>query len=273
MTALAPPPTLSLKFTKMHGLGNDFVIVDCRDDSVVRPSVDQIIHLGDRKTGIGCDQFITLLPPQSQSADVYMVIANAADGIEVEACGNATRCVAAMMMAENGTSSVSIETVAGLLHCRAMSDDLTSIQVDMGPPVLGDGAHDLYGHTGHVVDVGNPHIVFFVDDVMGIDLESIGPKIEHHDLFPGRTNVEFSQVLDETTVRMRVWERGEGITQACGTGACAVAAAAIHKGLMPKDSPINIVMDGGVLNIEQRSEDEHILMSGPVAFVFSGQTI
>ena len=255
-----------IPFVKMHGLGNDFIIVDCRDGLDI-PSAETIRAMGDRKTGIGCDQFITLLPAKAESADVLMKITNAADGIDVEACGNATRCVASLLMSEKNKKAVMIKTVAGLLECSAETDDLRLISVNMGTPSV-QQKHTLFGFDGQVVDVGNPHIVFFVDDVMGVDLETIGPQIENHDLFPKRINVEFAQIMQDKSIRMRVWERGEGITMACGTGACATLAAAVDAGYV-KDNA-DVIMDGGMLSISWGGRSHDLTMSGPAVKVFQG---
>jgi len=253
-----------IEFHKMHGLGNDFIIVDCRDGAAV-PSADIIMAMGDRKTGIGCDQFIILSAPKSADADIFMQIVNAADGIEVEACGNATRCVASLLMQETGQDAIVVETVAGLLHCAAENAGKTQIAVNMGAATH-DDTKTFFGRDGYVVSIGNPHIIFFVDDVMAIDLEGVGPQIETDDVFPNRTNVEFAQIIGDDEIRMRVWERGEGITQACGTGACATGAAAIKAGLGA--NPVTIVMDGGALTISEKGGD--IYMSGPASYVCRG---
>src|SRR5262245_42659992 len=226
----------ALPFLKMHGLGNDFVVIDLRD----RPlslTLPQRRWIADRKRGIGCDQLILLEPPRERVADVFMRIHNP-DGGEAGACGNATRCVAAKVMAEKSTRHVIVETISGLLDTEAA--DGGRIAVDMGPvkldwreiPVseacdtlrLPIAAGPLVDPVG--VNVGNPHAVFFVPDAETVDLASLGPVLERHRLFPERANVEVAQILSSTSdsagrIRMRVWERGAGITQACGSGACA----------------------------------------------------
>lgn len=268
-----------LSFVKMHGLGNDFVIVDQRADA--RPlSARAIAAIGDRRTGVGCDQFITLGPGDAE-ADVTMGIANGADGEAVGACGNATRCVGHLLMAETGRDRVTIRTRAGLLH--AWRDAATGmVTVDMGPARLAWDAIPLAEprDTLHLdlsvgplsdpvgVNMGNPHAVFFVDDADAVDLTALGPQVEHHPLFPERTNVEVVSVLGPDTLRMRVWERSAGITMACGTGACAVGVAAHRRGLTGRRTEIRL--DGGPLVIEWREADGHVLMTGPVATVFSG---
>ncbi len=266
-----------LPFVKMHGLGNDFVVFDARRRAL-ELSADQVRAIANRHTGVGCDQLIIMGPPRNGAADVFMRIRNA-DGSEVEACGNATRCVASVVMKERGADAVVIETVVGLLHATASGNDL--ISVDMGPVRLDwqdiplarsmDTLHmgieegPLRDPVG--VNVGNPHAVFFVDDVESIPLETLGPRVEHHALFPARINVEAVQVLSPTRLRMRVWERGTGITLACGTGACAALVAAHRRGLAERTA--EIVLDGGTLHIEWNNED-HVIMSGPAATSFTG---
>ena len=230
-----------LPFIKMHGLGNDFVVIDARE-TPIELSGEVARAISDRKTGVGCDQFIVIEPSKEPLADAFMRIRNS-DGAEVEACGNATRCVASLLMAEKGNRHAIVETVVGLLDAEAAEGDLVS--VDMGParldwreiPIndakdtlhLGIGQGPLQDPVG--VNVGNPHAVFFVDDAEAVDLETLGPLLETHPLFPERTNVEAVQVLGPSRLRMRVWERGVGITRACGTGACASLVAAVRRQL------------------------------------------
>ncbi len=266
-----------LPFTKMHGLGNDFVVIDIRHTSF-RPSPEQARAIAERRTGIGCDQLILLAPPADPGAEIAMRILNA-DGGEVEARGNAARCVAALVMAETGRQTAVIETPAGLLQARHA--DGGAISVDMGPAGL-DWRHiplaeevdilHLDVQAGELSDpvaigMGNPHAVFFVADVDAVDLERLGPVIEHHALFPQRTNVEIVQCLASDRLRARVWERGAGLTRACGTGACAALVAANLRGLAGRRA--SVVLDGGALDIHWL-EDEHVLMSGPATTVFRG---
>jgi diaminopimelate epimerase len=264
-------------FVKMHGLGNDFVVIDARRDAF---SLDRTrAHaIADRKTGIGCDQLIVIEKPQRAGADVFMRIHNA-DGGEVEACGNATRCIATLIMAETGGDRVVVETNAGLLEARPESGGRVS--VDMGPARLDwreiplasaqDTLHvDLA--LGSLADpvctnMGNPHATFFVADATSIDLASLGPLLEHHKIFPERANIGVAQVLSPERLRLRVWERGVGITRACGTGACAALVAASRRGLVGRRA--EIVLDGGALTIEWRG-DGHVIMTGPVATSFNG---
>ncbi|MCP5364427.1 MAG: diaminopimelate epimerase [Hyphomicrobiales bacterium] len=267
----------TLSFTKMHGLGNDFVIVDARARAC---AIDRgrAKAIANRRTGVGCDQLIVLEPAQHQPAHAFMRIFNA-DGGEVAACGNAARCVAALLMAETADTHAVIETSAGLLQ--ATQGETGLVSVDMGP-VLTDW-HDIplssAADTLHVdvtagmlgdavaVSVGNPHAVFFVDDALSVPLDTLGPEIEHHGLFPERTNVEVAHVLGPDTLRVRVWERGAGITRACGTGACATAVAAARRGITGRH--VEVVMDGGGLTVDWR-EDNHVVLGGPVARSFSG---
>lgn len=266
-----------LSFIKMHGLGNDFVVIDARRRRIAL-SAAQVRKLADRHTGVGCDQLIIVEPPGDPGADVSMRIRNA-DGGEVGACGNATRCVAAMVMRETDRPDARIQTAAGVLHAEAA--DRGTIRVDMGEvsfdwrriPLaqpadtlhLGIGAGPLRDPVA--VNVGNPHAVFFVEDLAAVNLQEAGPTIARHPLFPEATNVEAAQVLARDRVRLKVWERGVGITQACGTGACATVAAGARRGLL--DSTVEVFLDGGVLVISCL-ENGHIAMTGPVAVSFTG---
>ncbi len=264
-------------FIKMHGLGNDFVIFDARAEPL--PLGDEGARaIADRKTGVGCDQLIVLELPQDPAADVFMRIRNA-DGGEVEACGNAARCVARLVMAEKGRD-ITIESVVGLLA--AQDAGAGRVSVDMGPvgtawravPLAQeqDTLHlDLaLGPLSDPVanNIGNPHAVFFVDDCTAIDLETLGPQLEHHPLFPQRANINVATVTGPDQLRLRVWERGVGITRACGTGACASAAAAHRRGLTGRQVAVDL--DGGRLDIFWREADNHVLMAGPAATSFTG---
>jgi diaminopimelate epimerase len=261
----------ALAFRKMHGLGNDFVVLDARAQAIVL-TPERARALADRKRGVGCDQLITLEP--STRADAFMRIHNA-DGGEVEACGNATRCIARVLMRETGRDRVVVETVVGLLDCQDAKHGL--VAVDMGPARLDwrdiplaramDTLHlDLEGDPVGV-NVGNPHAVHFVPDVEAVDVASRGPRIERDPLFPDRTNVEFASILNPERIRMRVWERGVGITRACGTGACATLVAAARRGLTGRKA--TVALDGGDLVIEWRTDD-HVVMTGPVGESFHG---
>lgn len=264
-------------FLKMHGLGNDFVVLDARahsiglDDRAARA-------IADRHTGVGCDQLIIIERASSAGADVRMLIRNA-DGGEVEACGNATRCIADLVMRETGRDEARIETKAGLLHAFAAGGH--RVTVDMGTPgldwmeiPLARACDTLHAPLtcGPLADpvctsMGNPHATFFVPDVTAIDLARWGPVLERDPLFPERANIGIAQILSPTRLRLRVWERGTGITVACGTGACAALVAANRRGLT--GAKAEIIADGGALEVEWRA-DFHVLMTGPVAVSFSG---
>jgi diaminopimelate epimerase len=257
------------RFRKMHGLGNDFVIFDGRE-APVEMTESRARALADRRTGIGCDQLIVL--ERSDQADVRMRIWNS-DGGEVESCGNAARCVALLLGGAGW-----IETAGGLLAASASGAAAT---VDMGEPrfswdeiplaypmdtaALPVGWEDL--RAPFAVNVGNPHVVFFVDDNRTVDLERLGPLIENDPLFPERINVSIASVEDGA-LRLRVWERGSGLTQACGTGACATAVAGISRGLVA--SPVSVRLPGGALNIAWE-RGSTIAMNGPATLVFEGE--
>ncbi len=265
-------------FLKMHGLGNDFVILDNQKGDLALDSA-KIREMCDRRRGVGCDQLIVLERPDSDEADLFMRIYNP-DGSESGACGNATRCVAYDFFQKTGESRITIETAAGLLVCHAAGD--AHVTVDMGMPGLNwqdiplaheaDTLHLPVHYKSYgapvAVSMGNPHCVFFVADAEAIDLEADGKPIETHELFPKRTNVEFATVRGRDRIRMRVWERGAGITQACGTGACAVTVAAIRRGLT--DNHVTVTLDGGDLHIEWDQKNGRVFMTGPAAYAFDG---
>lgn len=267
----------AIPFIKMHGLGNDFVVIDARERPFT-PTADQARAIADRRRGIGCDQVIVIEPPRNDLADVVMRIRNA-DGQEVAACGNGTRCVAALVLKQNGEGHAVIETAAGLLDAETSEGGL--IAVDMGrvsfdwrdiPLSEAADTLNLDIAAGPLLDpvavsVGNPHAVFFVHDVEAIALATYGPMIERHPLFPERTNVEIVQVTAPHRLRLRVWERGTGITAACGTGACAAVAAAHRRGLVGRNA--DVVLDGGTLSI-RLLRDDHVLMTGPATISFTG---
>ncbi len=258
------------RFHKMHGLGNDFVIVDARKERFA-PSPAMAAAIADRYKGIGCDQLIILT--SSKRADVHMRIVNA-DGSEAQACGNAARCVVALIGRD-----VTVETVAGMLEGHV--GDLPEVM--MGVPRFDWQAIPLayavdtiampvgYGPLERpmAVNIGNPHAVFFVEDVNAVDLAALGPEIEHDALFPERVNVNVAAVREDGGLDLRVWERGAGLTLACGSGACASAIAAIRKRLVT--SPAQVHLPGGVLTIDW-AEGEPVRMSGPATYVFSGRT-
>lgn len=267
-----------IPFRKMHGLGNDFVVLDRRRHPfALGPALSRAI--ADRRTGIGCDQLILLEPPRDAAGQAFMRILNA-DGSEAEACGNATRCIARILGDETGDRQVRIETVAGLLGAELLSDG--RVRVDMGPArtewdeiplakpmdtlrvdlVLGPLAEPV------CTNIGNPHATFFVDDAEVIDLAALGPRLEHDPLFPERANIGVVTVQDGERIRLRVWERGTGITRACGTGACAALVAAHRRGLTGRHA--TVALDGGELDILWR-EDRHVMMTGPAALAYEGR--
>ncbi len=266
-----------LRFLKMHGLGNDFVIIDARGagDTHGRGPVTPALAkaLGDRHRGVGFDQLAVIA--DSTSADADITFWNA-DGTTAGACGNATRCVAHLLMAESGAGTLAMHTANGRLTAERLADG--RIRVDMGPARTGwrdiplaeeadTVALPLPGAPG-AVSMGNPHCVFFVDDAEAVPLAKTGPEWERHPMFPENANVEFVQVISRDDVRLRVWERGAGITLACGSGACAVVVAGVRKGLLERR--VTVRLDGGALEIEWR-DDGHVLMTGPVAHVFEGR--
>ncbi|HYM73942.1 MAG TPA: diaminopimelate epimerase [Stellaceae bacterium] len=264
-------------FRKMHGLGNDFVVLDQRRDPV-RIDAAAARALADRHTGIGCDQIILIEPPRRAGAQAYMGIRNA-DGSEAGACGNATRCVAALLTAETGNGKLRIETVAGLLDAETLADG--RVAVDMGEartgwrdiPLAREMDTDRVGlalgplAAPVCTSMGNPHATFFVADAEAIDLAGLGPRLEHDALFPERANIGVATIRDPATIRLRVWERGAGLTLACGSGACAALVAAHRRGLTGRRA--TVMLDGGCLEIEWR-EDGHVLMTGPAALSFDG---
>lgn len=268
-------------FVKMQGLGNDFIVFDTRNAPLALDSA-KIRALCDRRLGIGADMVIIIEQPRKVAdADVFMGIFNF-DGSEVGACGNATRCVAGLLMQQSGKAALVIETKAGRLTAEQATGG--QVSVDMGAarldwqqiPLSQSKNTENFAVDGVdvpaavAVNMGNPHAVFFVDDVAKIDLEGLGTKVENHTLFPERTNVEFVQVLSPTHLRMRVWERGVGVTPACGSGACASVVAAIRRGLVA-GRQARITLDGGDLNILWREDDGHVVMTGAWAEVYRGE--
>jgi diaminopimelate epimerase len=266
-----------IAFRKMHGLGNDFVVLDQRRDPYPI-DVAAARALADRHTGIGCDQLLLLEPPRDARAQVFMRILNP-DGSEAEACGNGTRCVARLVAAETGRRVAVIETAAGLLP--ATIDAAGIPTVDMGEPRFDwrdiplsremDTLHaDL--RCGPLFDpvctnMGNPHATFFVDDAEEVDLVAYGPSLEHDALFPQRANIGVAAVRGRDSIRFRVWERGAGITRACGSGACAAMVAAHRRGLV--GDRVTVTLDGGDLEIAWPGNGS-VLMSGPTTLSFEG---
>jgi len=270
------------RFVKMHGCGNDFVVFDERAQPLGFTQA-RAAALADRRTGIGCDQFITIERPppggpQGSTAAAFMRIRNP-DGAEAGACGNATRCVAALLAAESGNAAQVIRTEAGDLPATVLAAD--RVTVDMGPPRLdwrdiplarpADTLHlDLSAgplHDPAAVSMGNPHATFFVPDVDALPVTALGTVLEHDPLFPERANIGFAQVLAPDRIRLRVWERTAGLTLACGSGACAALVNAHRRGLTGRRA--TLVLDGGELEIAWR-DDGHVLMTGPVVTAYAG---
>jgi diaminopimelate epimerase len=264
-----------ISFIKMHGLGNDFVIIDTREHPLSL-STDAIKRICDRHLGVGCDQLVLI--SHSQRADCRVHFYNA-DGSESGACGNASRCIASLMMYESGRSVATIATNAGMLSCDLTDDGW--ITVNMGKAKTSWQAIPLACETDTLhmpleegmlkdpvcINVGNPHAVFFVDDVDEVPLKELGPKLEHHSLFPERANIEVVQVVSRSHIRIRVWERGSGETKACGTGACAAAVAAIRRDLCDRTVLVNLL--GGDLEVSLHINMD-VTLSGPIAISFAG---
>ena len=258
-----------LRFLKMHGLGNDFVVLDSRG-AAERTTPALARALGDRNRGVGFDQLAEIL---SSDDGVQLNFWNA-DGTRAEACGNATRCVANLVMTETGSTTLALHTARGALQARATADGLVS--VNMGQPQLDwqdiplardcDTLHLPLDGDPVGVGMGNPHCVFIVDDAEAVDVPTFGPAIEHDPLFPNATNVEFISLTAPDRLRMRVWERGTGITLACGSGACAAAVAAHRRGLTGPN--VTIDLDGGPLQLDWR--EDGVWMTGATAHVFEG---
>ncbi len=266
-------------FVKMNGCGNDFVVVDALSRPFA-PDAEQVRALSDRRTGQGFDQLIAIEPsrPEQPTADAFMRVWNA-DGGAVQTCGNALRCIGWMLMEASGTDSVVIDTLGGPTVARRAGPD--RITVDMGPPRLDwtqiplSEEMDTRGielqigpidapliHTPGAVSMGNPHVVFFTDRLDDAFVTGSGSLIEHHPLFPEGVNVGYAHVLAPDRIRLRVWERGAGLTKACGTGACAALVAAHRRGLTGRRA--TVVVDGGELDIDWDDSTGHVLMTGPV---------
>ena len=267
---------LSINFKKMHGLGNDFVIIDGRESGVTL-TPDQVRFIADRHRGIGCDLVALMKYSQNWTETTFVHLINS-DGSEIEACGNATRCIADIIMTEDGTDNCIIETVYGALNCWREGD---LVRVEMGRPQLdwqqiplkakSDTRHLPMEGDPAAVNIGNPHCIFFIEDMTEWNDERLiefGREIEVDPLFPAKTNVEIVQVLARDHLRMRIWERGVGITAACGSGACAIAVAAIRRGLTERK--MTVTLDGGDLQLYWPTDDSSVHMTGPVTYVFEG---
>jgi diaminopimelate epimerase len=277
---------MSRPFLKMNGLGNDFVVVEARS-APFAPTPADVRAIADRTRGIGCDQLIVIEPPipgQEGGVDARVRFWNS-DGEEIYACGNGTRCVGWLLMQASGKDHAVMESHAGLLVASRAGERLVS--VDMGKPGLDwtdiplareqdTRALDVALYDDRAlasapacVSMGNPHVVFFVADIEAAPIATAGPVVEHHPLFPEGVNVGFAQVLDRDRIRLRVWERGAGLTLACGTGACAALVAAARRDLT--DRTATLALDGGELLIEWRAKDDHVIMTGPAAVDFAGE--
>lgn len=274
-----------MKFTKMQGLGNDYVYVNCFQEKIENPS-EVSIRVSNRNYGVGSDGLIMICP--SKVADFEMQMYNA-DGSRGEMCGNGIRCVGKYVYDYGLTekTSVSVETLAGIKYLDLIVENgkVKLVRVDMGAPILVPDQIPIVAEGNRVIDepivvdgetyrmtgvsMGNPHTVVFVDDVKGMPLEKIGPKFEHHERFPKRINTEFVRVIDRKTVEMRVWERGSGETLACGTGACAVAVACILNGFT--EDKVTVKLPGGDLQIEWNREENKVYMTGEAQVSFDGE--
>ncbi len=271
-----------LRFTKMHGLGNDFVVVNLVTQRA-RINEDLVRQIADRHLGIGCDQLLLVEPPQDPKADFLYRIFNA-DGNEVEQCGNGARCFARFVLDNKliAKKTIVAQTANGMLTLQINDDD--SVTVDMGEPILEPAQIpfsasdysitydiDVEGQPVEIsaVSMGNPHAVLLVDDVDNAPVAELGPQIEHHVSFPNRVNVGFMQVLSRDAIRLRVFERGVGETRACGSGACAAVVAGIQRNLL--DSRVTVELSGGPLIIEWAGPGKHLTMTGPATTVFRGQ--
>ena len=277
--------TRIIEFTKMHGAGNDYIYIDTMRFPLDNPG-EWAVEWSKYHTGIGSDGLVLI--GSSDKADFSMRIFNA-DGSEAMMCGNASRCIGKYVYEYGLTTktTVLLDTLSGIKILHLHLDDtnrVSSVTVDMGAPADEPVDYDGHGakpmreqpifagahrYVGTTVSMGNPHLVLFVDSLSGIDLTVDGPLLEHHPLFPGRINVEFVEPQADGSLRMRVWERGSGITQACGTGACATAVAAALTGRRPRQS--RVVMDGGTLEITWDEATGHVMMTGPATIVFDGK--
>ncbi|MEO0363214.1 MAG: diaminopimelate epimerase [Pseudomonadota bacterium] len=259
-------------FLKMHGLGNDFVVIDARG----RPGGDPVTPararaIGDRRRGVGFDQLAVIL--DDEEADARLVFWNA-DGSTAGACGNATRCVASRLM--NGSGRLTLRTERGILPCEALADG--RVRVDMGPPLTGwadvplarevDTTRLPLEGAPAACSMGNPHCTFFIDEAEAAPLTTRGPEVERDPLFPERANVQFVEVLSRTRARVRVWERGVGVTLASGSSSCAVLVNAVRRGLM--DRRATLILDGGEIDVEWPADEAGVVMTGPVATAFEG---
>ena len=278
-----------LNFTKMTGIGNDYIYINCVDDGVTLKNIPEMAKkFSDRHFGIGSDGLILIEKPTVKNADYKMRIFNS-DGSEAEMCGNGIRCVAKFIHDKgmNNSDKLSIETLAGIKKVKIIEDinkECNDVIVDMGEPVFQDKniPYDVYEAFNKDLDLevngekmrftavsmGNPHAVTFVENLDDMQIEKYGPKVEYNPIFPNRTNVEFVEIIDKNNIKVRVWERGVGETYACGTGACAAMVASGINGYTDENVTVNL--PGGKLKIEW-GKDNHIYMEGPAATVYEGQ--
>lgn len=274
-----------MKFSKMHGIGNDYIYVNCFEEKVDEPEKVSVV-VSDRRFGIGSDGLVLIMP--SDKADFRMRIFNA-DGSEAMMCGNATRCIGKYVydMGMTDKTEITLETNSGIKYLRLFlkNGKVDSVEVDMNKAILKpadipvDSSLDLFINQPVEVDgkeyritcvsMGNPHAVIFTENIDSLDLEKIGPSFENHRLFPNRINTEFVEVIDSHTLKMRVWERGSGETFACGTGTCATVVAAVLNGICPYDEEVLVHLRGGDLRITYK-KDGTVMMTGPAAYVFEG---
>jgi len=275
-----------MKFTKMHGIGNDYIYINGFEELVQNPG-ELSIRLSDRHKGVGSDGLVMILP--SSKADFRMQMFNA-DGSEAEMCGNAARCIGKYVYEKGLTNKteLTLETLAGIKTLQLFLDDdnnVVSVTVDMGNPELEPSkipitlpgkqivnfpvSFDGINFAITCVSMGNPHTVIFTENIANMDIEKIGKKIENAPIFPRRTNVEFIEVIDKNRIKMRVWERGSGETMACGTGACASVVAGVLNGLVSRKATVELL--GGNLEIEWSENDEHVYLTGPAETVFEGE--
>ncbi len=275
-----------MEFTKMHGIGNDYIYFNCMDEEIKNPE-ELSLKLSDRHFGVGGDGIVLILP--SDKADFRMRMFNA-DGSEGKMCGNASRCIGKYVYEKKLTdkTEVTLETLAGIktLNLTVDGEKVTEVEVNMGEaitdpkkiPVLFDKdivvneKMDVCGEEYRVtcVSMGNPHCIVYMNNIDNLEIEKIGPKFENHKLFPERINTEFVEVIDRNTLKMRVWERGSGETLACGTGACAVTVASVLNGFCNKDEEVTVKLLGGDLKIKYLSNGL-VYMTGPAEFVFEGR--
>lgn len=277
-----------MKFTKMHGIGNDYIYFNCMEESIENPE-ELSVKLSRYHFGIGADGIVLIMP--SETADFRMRMFNA-DGSEGKMCGNASRCIGKYVYEKGLTKKkeITLETLSGIKHLtlNVEGEKVTSVRIDMGEPIFRASEIPVSSDQETVIDsevqigdqrvrgtcvsMGNPHFVVFTQGIDELDLEKIGPGYENAPVFPDRINTEFAEVISPTLIKMRVWERGSGETLACGTGACAVAAAAAACGISPEDTFITVRLRGGDLRICRQSGGS-VIMEGPAAFVFDGELL